>query len=615
MRWWRASRARNAVARAVVVLSFGLGSLGLALTVGPAATAAPDESGGFISSGPLTQSWQTLTSAQAFDAIAPQLVGGSPAGAGEFPWMTYLLIERQSGGFSQCGGSLIASRWVLTAAHCLEGAVAIGAIVGRTTAPGSLSDPAFVFAFRSFINSGYVPGAFGVADVGLIELTEASSKQPIFLARPSDSALYPAGTMATVTGWGLTAVGGQSSDVLLKGALPIRSSADCFAAYAGFDATFNTCAGYSSTEASQPVGSCRGDSGGPLFVPSAGTGVIQVGAVSYGTGDCTSLERPGVYMRLSAFYDGINDLVGGLPARSAAFVRWAGADRYATSVRISQAAFPSGADTVFLATGQSFPDALAAGPAAATRSAPILLTSANQLPTAVSAELKRLNPSVIYLLGGTAAISGDVAKQVDAVTTAQVRRIAGNDRYDTAAAVTELAFPTADTVYVAAGSGFADALSAGSPGGILGRPVLLTAGTSVPAPTRAQITRLVNPDIIVLGGTAAVSSAVLKELGALTTGTVKRVSGANRYSTSVAVSSEAFTTAGSVFLATGRAFPDALGAAPAATTLGAPILLTTAACAPIEVIAEITRLGATRVIVLGGVNAISDSAARLTPCR
>ena len=84
----------------------------------------------------------------------------------------------------------------------------------------------------------------------------------------------------------------------------------------------------------------------------------------------------------------------------------------------------------------------------------------------------------------------------------------------------------------------------------------------------------------------------------------------------MAVSVDAFSTADTVFLATGTTFPDALSAAPAATNLGAPILLTTPTCAPSEVISEVARLGAGRVIALGarGQNAVSDAAAALTPC-
>ena len=286
---------------------------------GDAVVAPTNGAGDFVGSGSLAQSWGASTDGGAAGELSRLItgfvVGGSAAASGELPWMTFLLVQRGSGGFAECGGSLIAPRWVLTAAHCVVDAVAVGAIIGRTVAPTSLSDPEFVFATRSFINAGYVPGLFGVADVALVELAEASSAQTAYLATPSDSPLYTAGTMATVAGWGRTAQGAPESDVLLTGDLPIRSSADCLAAYPSFDTTFNTCAGYSAIEASQPVGACAGDSGGPLFVRSADTQIPrQVGIVSYGVGDCTTLIDPGVYMRVSAFYDGIDNLVGGLPA-------------------------------------------------------------------------------------------------------------------------------------------------------------------------------------------------------------------------------------------------------------------------------------------------------------
>ncbi|MGA9275749.1 cell wall-binding repeat-containing protein, partial [Ilumatobacter sp.] len=294
--------------------------------------------------------------------------------------------------------------------------------------------------------------------------------------------------------------------------------------------------------------------------------------------------------------------------------RWAGANRYATSVRISQEAFPDGADVVFLATGTNFADALAAGPAAGSLDAPVLLTATNQLPSVVRAELQRLDPSVVYVLGGPAAISPSVEAQAGAATNAVTTRLAGPDRYATAAAVAEFAFASADTVYVAVGTVFADALSAGSPGGILERPVILTGRDRLPEASRAQISRLGNPDVIVLGGPAAVGDAVFAELEQLTSGSVRRVSGTNRYETSVAVSADAFGAADTVFLSTGTNFPDALSAAPAATSFGGPILLTRPACVPAAVISEIARVGADRIVVLGGPNAVSEAAAALTPC-
>ena len=97
--------------------------------------------------------------------------------------------------------------------------------------------------------------------------------------------------------------------------MPIQSVADCISADPEFDPAFNLCAGYRSGKALQPVGSCSGDSGGPLLVPSGDMRTrVQVGIVSYGFGSCTSLNKPGYYMRVAALYEWVDDVVGGLPA-------------------------------------------------------------------------------------------------------------------------------------------------------------------------------------------------------------------------------------------------------------------------------------------------------------
>jgi peptidoglycan/xylan/chitin deacetylase (PgdA/CDA1 family) len=91
-------------------------------------------------------------------------------------------------------------------------------------------------------------------------------------------------------------------------------------------------------------------------------------------------------------------------------VRVAGPDRYTTAAAISAAALDAGAGSAFLATGLTFPDALAAVPAAASQAAPILL-AAGGLPAAVQAELDRLDPDRVFLLGGGAALPIRVAKE------------------------------------------------------------------------------------------------------------------------------------------------------------------------------------------------------------
>jgi putative cell wall-binding protein len=195
--------------------------------------------------------------------------------------------------------------------------------------------------------------------------------------------------------------------------------------------------------------------------------------------------------------------------------RLAGADRYATAVAISQAAFDR-AGTVFIVNGANFPDALAGGPAAASLAAPVLLTRTASLPGVTKAELLRLQAGHVVILGGTGAVSAAVQTQLKAIVGASnVQRWAGADRYATAAAVSSHAFAAAATAFVAAGQTFPDALSGGPAGGAYAAPLLLTRTTSTPAGTKQELVRLHPVRIFVLGGSAAVSNAVIAEINAL----------------------------------------------------------------------------------------------------
>ena len=240
------------------------------------------------------------------------VVGGDLADAG--PWMTFVVASESDAygnkRYSQCGGSVIAPGWVLTAAHCVVGAEGIGVKVGRL----DWREGEWASAVDYLVDPRYDPGSFGVGDTALVQVETPASAQPMFLARPEDSSLYPAGTTATVAGWGLTSSGGEASYLLREGSLPVRSASDCRDSFYGFDADENICAGFQAGQSSGPVGSCAGDSGGPLMVPSGDSrSMIQIGIVSYGQGECTSLEFPGVYMRVAAAYNMIDSTVGGLP--------------------------------------------------------------------------------------------------------------------------------------------------------------------------------------------------------------------------------------------------------------------------------------------------------------
>lgn len=287
--------------------------------------------------------------------------------------------------------------------------------------------------------------------------------------------------------------------------------------------------------------------------------------------------------------------------------RLAGNDRYATAAAISKMRFAGGASTVFIATGGSFPDALAGSPAAAKLNGPILLTDPGKLPAATAAEVDRLNPSKIIILGGAASVSGNVASALAAY--APVARWAGSDRYSTAAAVSQKTFaPGVPVVYVATGLAFPDALSGGAIAGKNGGPILLVKQNALPASTAAELDRLNPGKIVILGGTGAVNGAVATAMGRY--GAVSRLSGSDRYATAVAVSKAGYANAASAvaaFVATGSNFPDGLAGGPVAALVPGPLLLVAPGTLPGVVATELRRLAPDTVWVLGGPGSVSGS--------
>jgi peptidoglycan-N-acetylglucosamine deacetylase len=290
-------------------------------------------------------------------------------------------------------------------------------------------------------------------------------------------------------------------------------------------------------------------------------------------------------------------------------VRLAGADRYATAVKISQRFFSAGTPVAYVATGENFPDALAAGPAAAKLGGPVLFATRDRLPTATHDELVRLAPGSIKVVGGPATISDAVLASLSSLSAGGASRIAGPDRFQTAVAVSQDAFPSgASVAYVATGATFPDALSGGAAAGVETAPMLLTAPTQLPVPVRTELVRLNPGRIMVVGGTGSVSDAVTADLA--TIAPVERVAGANRFDTAVAMSKRIFgTDRPTAFLATGLNFPDALaGVSPAGRTRG-PILLTGATLTSATT-TELARVSPSTAYLLGGTSSVPVSVAR-----
>jgi len=197
--------------------------------------------------------------------------------------------------------------------------------------------------------------------------------------------------------------------------------------------------------------------------------------------------------------------------------REAGADRFATSVELAYSAFSTGAPVAFLANGRNFPDALAAGNVAARLGGPVLLVERDRLPGIVRDAVNGLRPARLVLVGGPAAITEDVRRQL--APHDRIDRVGGADRYETAAALIGEAPGTSDVGVVASGRDFADALAGGAVAGATDGSLVLAAETCLPT---SEAQRLVDhgvDELLVIGGTRAVADGATDPCGTVTTTT------------------------------------------------------------------------------------------------
>ncbi|NJK46424.1 MAG: serine protease [Pleurocapsa sp. SU_196_0] len=224
--------------------------------------------------------------------VTPQIVGGVTATAGEFPFMVRL---GNSPSQQWCGGSLIATNWVLTAAHCMVGESQTGVYATAGDHRISVNEgteqsrrSTRIFIHPSFNNSTYNN------DIALIKVSSAFSLNSR-VATTSLRTLPGSGSQLTVIGWGRTREGGSSANTLRKVNVSLQSASSCSGAYPGQTTSNMFCAG----EVSGGKDSCQGDSGGPLFTQNAP--LRQIGVVSFGSTSCTEIDKPGVYAKVSEF--------------------------------------------------------------------------------------------------------------------------------------------------------------------------------------------------------------------------------------------------------------------------------------------------------------------------
>ena len=284
--------------------------------------------------------------------------------------------------------------------------------------------------------------------------------------------------------------------------------------------------------------------------------------------------------------------------------RVAGPDRYATAAAASADRFPDGASTVHVATGAAFPDAVAAGPAAGRADGPVLLVQRDRVPEVVAAELRRLDPDRVVLLGGPSAVDAQVEQALAEV--APVERVSGPDRVATAAALSRTTWPDgSSSAYLATSRAFPDALAGGAAAARDDAPVLLTGPDGLAPAARDELVRLGVRRVVVLGGPAAVDEQVLDDVRSVTGADVARVFGADRYATAAEVA-ETFAAADEAVVATGEAFPDALAGVASAAAVDGPVLLVRRDDLPAAIMPPLRRLAPPRTVLLGGTAAVTD---------
>lgn len=276
------------------------------------------------------------------------------------------------------------------------------------------------------------------------------------------------------------------------------------------------------------------------------------------------------------------------------------------------------AETVLIARDDNYADALASG--ALQADAPLLLLpTAGPVPAAVMDRISSLGADRAVILGGTAAVHSEVDDQLRSAGLA-VERLAGGSRVETAVAIAA-ELPTATTAILAraypapdgsATQGFADALAAGGLAAASGWPVLLSDTAGLSDATREYLQASAIQEVVIVGGSAAVGEGVESELAVLVD-EVRRLDGANRAATAVAVAeARNGADAGRILVVEGShadAWAGGFAAAAHSARFDAPIVLATDEFLPPETEAflaelansEISSDGITLTCVVSGV--------------
>ncbi|CAG9770113.1 unnamed protein product [Ceutorhynchus assimilis] len=247
----------------------------------------------------LSSSQLTFNKDRTPSAISKRIIGGTEATAHEYPFQAALYVY-VGGTIYFCGGSLINEEWILTAAHCVENSSHIIVFLGSHDLDQPKENSRKIFNSTIYIiHEGWDEDLIQ-NDIALVKLPQNVTLDKyintVSIAAGNDNF---SGDTSRCLGWGRT-IYGSLSNVLLYVDAPVITNALCssYREYTGIIADQHICASGVGT-----VGSCNGDSGGPLLINGT-----QVGIVSFGYTDCAA-GYPSVYTRLTEFSDWLTDKV------------------------------------------------------------------------------------------------------------------------------------------------------------------------------------------------------------------------------------------------------------------------------------------------------------------
>jgi len=260
--------------------------------------------------------------------------------------------------------------------------------------------------------------------------------------------------------------------------------------------------------------------------------------------------------------------------------RLAGLTSVDTALEIAKANYANKLSNVVLVTAENYPDALAGSVLAYKLNAPILLVGSTEDEQRKIVTYLKTNLDItgtVYILGGTTVVSTEMEAKVSACGFNQITRLCGTDRYETAVKIADqLEVKRGTSIVLVDGENYPDALSISSIAAGMQSPILLIQKEGLSNAVRQKIAEIAPAKVYIIGGEGVISTAVESQVVQITSldkTNIVRISGADRYETSLAVAHYFNLSGQSICIATGNNFPDALAGSVYAAHLNAPIIL------------------------------------------